>query len=74
MRRDYSLDNKYTLEAGSAYMSGIQALVRLPVEQMRQDRRAGRHTGCFISGYEGSKPRRVLLEEHQLASVIGVDD
>jgi S-DNA-T family DNA segregation ATPase FtsK/SpoIIIE len=27
----------------------------------------------IISGYEGSKPRRVLLEEHQLASVIGVD-
>jgi DNA segregation ATPase FtsK/SpoIIIE, S-DNA-T family len=25
----------------------------------------------IISGYEGSKPRRVLLEEHQLASVIG---
>ena len=27
----------------------------------------------IISGYEGSKPRRVLLEEHQLASVIGHD-
>jgi S-DNA-T family DNA segregation ATPase FtsK/SpoIIIE len=27
----------------------------------------------IISGYEGSKPRRVLLEEHQLASVIGSD-
>src|SRR5512132_2821593 len=25
----------------------------------------------IISGYEGSKPRRVLVEEHQLASVIG---
>ena len=54
MRRDYTLDDKYTLEAGSAYMSGIQALVRLPLEQMRQDRRAGLNTGCFISGYEGS--------------------
>ena len=28
----------------------------------------------IISGYEGSKPRRVLLEEHQLASVIGPQD
>ena len=27
----------------------------------------------IISGYEGSKPRRVLLEEHQLASVIGTE-
>jgi S-DNA-T family DNA segregation ATPase FtsK/SpoIIIE len=25
----------------------------------------------IISGYEGSKPRRVLVEEHQLSSVIG---
>ena len=49
-----SLDDKYSLEAGAAYMSGIQALVRLPVEQMRRDRRAGLKTGCLISGYEGS--------------------
>jgi S-DNA-T family DNA segregation ATPase FtsK/SpoIIIE len=27
----------------------------------------------IISGYEGSKPRRVLLDEHQLSSVIGTD-
>jgi indolepyruvate ferredoxin oxidoreductase len=49
-----SLDDKYALEAGAAYMSGIQALVRLPIEQMRRDRRAGLNTGCLISGYEGS--------------------
>ncbi len=49
-----SLDDKYALEAGRAYMSGIQALVRLPIEQMLRDRRAGLRTGCLISGYEGS--------------------
>lgn len=49
-----SLDDKYSLDAGAAYMSGIQALVRLPIEQMRRDRRAGLKTGCLISGYEGS--------------------
>ncbi len=49
-----SLDDKYALEGGLAYMSGIQALVRLPIEQMRRDRRLGLRTGCMISGYEGS--------------------
>ena len=52
--RQYALDDKYRAESGSAYMSGIQALVRLPIEQMLRDRRRGLNTGCFISGYPGS--------------------
>ncbi|MDE0433349.1 MAG: indolepyruvate ferredoxin oxidoreductase family protein [Bryobacterales bacterium] len=54
MPRDFSLDDKYTLESGSVYMTGIQALVRLPIEQMRRDRRVGLKTATWISGYEGS--------------------
>ncbi|HLH39452.1 MAG TPA: hypothetical protein VKX39_09930, partial [Bryobacteraceae bacterium] len=48
------LADKYTLERGGVYLTGIQALVRLPLDQMRRDRRAGLNTGAFISGYEGS--------------------
>jgi len=48
------LNDKYTLEEGRVYLTGIQALVRLPIDQMRRDRRAGLNTGAFISGYEGS--------------------
>ncbi len=48
------LSDKYTLEEGTVYLTGIQALVRLPLDQMRRDRRAGLKTGAFISGYEGS--------------------
>ena len=48
------LSDKYTVERGSVYLTGIQALVRLPMDQMRRDRRAGLNTGTFISGYEGS--------------------
>ena len=48
------LSDKFTLERGRVYLTGIQALVRLPIDQMRRDRRAGLNTGGFISGYEGS--------------------
>ena len=48
------LSDKYTVERGNVYLTGIQALVRLPMDQMRRDRRAGLNTAAFISGYEGS--------------------
>ncbi|UIF91220.1 indolepyruvate ferredoxin oxidoreductase family protein [Cupriavidus sp. UYPR2.512] len=49
-----SLDDKYTLEKGRVYMSGVQALVRLPMLQKARDRAAGLNTAGFISGYRGS--------------------
>ncbi|MEJ1161048.1 indolepyruvate ferredoxin oxidoreductase family protein [Prosthecomicrobium sp. N25] len=49
-----TLDDKYALETGAAYMTGIQALVRLPMDRIRLDRRAGVKTAGFVSGYRGS--------------------
>ncbi len=49
-----SLDDKYSLENGRAFMSGVQALVRLPMLQRKRDAMAGLNTGGFISGYRGS--------------------
>ncbi len=49
-----SLDDKYTLESGRIFLTGTQALVRLPMMQRQRDVAAGRNTGCFISGYRGS--------------------
>ncbi|HUK06356.1 MAG TPA: indolepyruvate ferredoxin oxidoreductase family protein [Stellaceae bacterium] len=49
-----TLDDKYTQERGRIYLSGIQALVRLPILQQQRDREAGLNTGGFISGYRGS--------------------
>jgi indolepyruvate ferredoxin oxidoreductase len=51
---DVSLDDKYSLESGYVFMSGVQALVRLPMLQRRRDSLAGRNTAGFISGYRGS--------------------
>ena len=49
-----TLDDKYSLGAGRAFMSGVHALVRLPMLQRQRDARAGLNTGGFISGYRGS--------------------
>ncbi len=49
-----SLDDKYALEAGRIFLTGTQALVRLPMMQRQRDLAAGLNTACFISGYRGS--------------------
>ena len=49
-----TLDDKYTLERGRAFMSGVQALVRLPMLQRLRDAQQGLNTAGFISGYRGS--------------------
>ncbi|MET0972688.1 MAG: hypothetical protein ABWY95_04635, partial [Thermoleophilaceae bacterium] len=52
--RDISLDDKYLLEEGRILLTGLQGLVRLPLDQHRADRGRGLHTGTMISGYQGS--------------------
>ncbi len=49
-----SLDDKYTLKTGRAWMTGIQALVRLPMMQKLRDEAAGLNTAGFVTGYRGS--------------------
>ena len=54
MSNAVTLDDKYTLTSGRIYLSGIQALVRLPLIQRQRDQAAGLNTAGFISGYRGS--------------------
>ena len=49
-----TLDDKYSLEVGHAFMSGVQALVKLPLLQRQRDAFQGKNTAGFISGYRGS--------------------
>lgn len=49
-----SLSDKYTVDSGRIFLTGIQALVRLPLVQKQRDEAAGLNTGGFISGYRGS--------------------
>ena len=49
-----TLDDKYALDHGRAFMSGVQALVKLPMLQRQRDALQGKNTAGFISGYRGS--------------------
>ncbi|MDB5714356.1 MAG: pyruvate ferredoxin/flavodoxin oxidoreductase [Sphingomonadales bacterium] len=54
IERITSLDAIYEAESGATFMTGIQALVRLPLMQRRLDRKNGLNTGGLVSGYRGS--------------------
>src|SRR6478736_1700070 len=48
------LNSKYDVERGRIILTGVQALVRLPMIRRQLDRAAGLRTAGFISGYRGS--------------------
>ena len=50
----YQLTDRYRRDDGRAFLSGSQALARLPYEQLRVDRLAGLNTAAYITGYPGS--------------------
>jgi len=78
-----TLQDTFTLENGRVFMSGTQALARLPLQQKIRDIKAGLNTSGFISGYRGSpiagydmilarlKP---LLDQHQITFVPGINE
>ncbi|MCZ6473528.1 MAG: indolepyruvate ferredoxin oxidoreductase family protein [SAR324 cluster bacterium] len=68
MSRDkFSLDDKYLKKEGQIALTGVQALVRLPMDQHRRDTEAGIRTGTFVSGYQGS-PLGELDKQMRLAA------
>jgi indolepyruvate ferredoxin oxidoreductase len=76
-------DVKPPTQADLVRLTGLQALARLPVEIMRAERRAGRNTAGFISGYKGSPlggydteldRRRALLDEYGIIFQPGVNE
>ena len=82
-RRNISLDDKYVLEEGRVLLTGLQGLVRLPLDQHRADLRRGLMTGTMISGYQGSPlggldkelaRNRELVEGHHVRHVPGLNE
>ena len=80
---DVSLDDKYELRRGRVFLTGIQALVRLPLEQRRLDEAKGWRTAGYVSGYRGSPlggydqqlgRARSLLAHHDVLHQPGVNE
>jgi len=78
-----TLDDKYTLPSGRIYLSGVQALVRLPILQHQRDQATRLNTGGFISGYRGSPlgvydnalwQARRFLEQHNIQFQPGINE
>ncbi|MCW2952974.1 MAG: indolepyruvate ferredoxin oxidoreductase alpha and beta subunit [Conexibacter sp.] len=75
VRPHVALDDKYVAESGRVLISGVQALVRLTLEQRRLDRRRGHDTGVFVSGYQGSPlggVDREMQRAHKLLEPEGI--
>ena len=81
--RDLDLDDKYTAERGQVYLTGTQALVRLPLMQRQRDLAAGFNTAGYITGYRGSPigaydqalwRARSHLDQHHVRFVPGLNE
>lgn len=82
-RRPMTLRDRYALTTGRVHLTGVQALVRLPLDQHRADLAAGLRTGGYVSGYEGSPlagydlelgRHRDLLTEHDVVFAPGLNE
>ncbi|HXJ80334.1 MAG TPA: indolepyruvate ferredoxin oxidoreductase family protein [Candidatus Methylomirabilis sp.] len=82
-RDEVSLDAKYLQEDGTVFLSGIQALVRIPLDQHRADKRRGLNTATVISGYPGSplggfdlnvQRNAALLAKHNVRFIPGLNE
>jgi indolepyruvate ferredoxin oxidoreductase len=78
-----TLDDKYTLTHGHAYLTGTQALLRLLITQRLRDTAAGHNTAAFVSGYRGSPVGGVdltlykagkLLAQHHIKFNPGINE
>ena len=51
---DFKLEDRFARSEGDVAMSGVQALLRVLVDQLRADRRDGLNNAAMVSGYRGS--------------------
>ncbi|MEM9879732.1 MAG: indolepyruvate ferredoxin oxidoreductase family protein [Pseudomonadota bacterium] len=83
MDRSYTLFDRYTRDEGRVFLTGIQAMVRLPIMQRQLDKRHGRNTAGLISGYRGSPlgaydqeiwRNKKILKQHDIDFEPGINE
>lgn len=80
---EFNFADRYNLLEGSVILTGLQALVRIPIDQTRKDKKEGLKIGTYVSGYQGSplgtvdthfKAAGSLLEEYRIHFQAGVNE
>ncbi len=69
-RSETDLEDRWSVPDGWFYMTGMQALVRLPIQQRLRDAAAGLNTGGYISGYRGSPMGRYDIELWRAGAIL----
>ncbi|HZZ62438.1 MAG TPA: indolepyruvate ferredoxin oxidoreductase family protein [Roseiarcus sp.] len=69
-RSETALEDRWSVPEGWFYMTGMQALVRLPIQQRLRDAAAGLNTGGYISGYRGSPMGRYDIELWRAGAIL----
>jgi indolepyruvate ferredoxin oxidoreductase len=67
---DVTLEDKYRLESGRVFITGVQALLRVMLDRRRLDVRAGLNTAGFVSGYRGSPLGGLDQQAHRMAKIL----
>ena len=80
---EYTLADGFGAESGRVSLTGVQALVRAVLDQIRADGHAGRQTAALVAGYRGSPlggvdaayhRNRDILEQHRVRFLNGVNE
>lgn len=80
---DFNLSDRFDATSGTVALSGIQAVVRIPVDQVRRDARTGLQTAGLICGYRGSPvggmdqivdQNAAVLQQHEVRFISGLNE
>src|ERR1700740_1534301 len=69
-RHDVTLDDKFLLPEGRVFITGVQALLRILLDQHRLDKAAGLNTAGFVSGYRGSPLGGLDQQAHRIGKLL----
>jgi indolepyruvate ferredoxin oxidoreductase len=71
---EVTLDDKFLLQDGRVFITGVQALVRILIDRRRLDAKAGLKTAGFLSGYRGSPLGGLDQQAHRAEAHLKAND